>query len=297
MSCASTTTRGSNDAGQPRLPHPDLAGRRWGALWSLGPIYWTLASSITPSADFSARPIHFFPQNFTLEHYERLLGINVDRIGGVQVWAQFRAALFNSIVTALASTIVCVAISAFGGYAFTRLKFPGRQVMFVAVVATLAIPGYAVLIPLYRLMIGLHMVDTVTGITLIYVSAFLPLALWLLRSIFESLPLSLEEAAQLDGAGRLYIFFRIVLPLAGPGLTAAAILTFLGAWGQYVVPLIFSPIATKPLTVLIPEIHTKYFIDYGLITASGSIAIVVPALVVIFLNRYLVSGLLAGAIK
>ena len=175
----------------------------------------------------------------------------------MQVWAQFRAALFNSIVTSLASTIVCVAISAFGGYAFTRLKFPGRQVMFIAVVATLAIPGYAVLIPLYRLMIGLHMVDTVIGITLIYVSAFLPLSLWLLRSVFESLPLSLEEAAQLDGAGRLYIFFRIILPLAGPGLTAAAILTFLGAWGQYVVPLIFSPTATKPLTVLIPEFTTK----------------------------------------
>ena len=266
-------------------------------LWSLGPIYWTLASAITPSADFAARPIHFFPQNFTLNHFERLLGINVDRIGGVEVWKQFRVALLNSIVTALASTVACVAMSAFGGYAFTRLRFPGRRWMFFAVVATLAIPGYAVLIPLYRLMIGLHMVDTVTGITLIYVSAFLPLSLWLMRNVFESLPLSLEEAAQLDGASRLGIFFRIVLPLVGPGLTAAAILTFLGAWGQYVVPLIFSPTATKPLTVLIPEFATKNFIDYGLITASGSIAIVIPALVVIFLNRYLVSGLLAGSVK
>ena len=266
-------------------------------LWSLGPIYWTLASAITPSADFAARPIHFFPQNFTLNHFERLLGINVDRIGGVEVWKQFRVALLNSIVTALASTVACVAMSAFGGYAFTRLRFPGRRWMFFAVVATLAIPGYAVLIPLYRLMIGLHMVDTVTGITLIYVSAFLPLSLWLMRNVFESLPLSLEEAAQLDGASRLGIFFRIVLPLVGPGLTAAAILTFLGAWGQYVVPLIFSPTATKPLTVLIPEFATKNFIDYGLITASGSIAIVIPALVVVFLNRYLVTGLLAGSVK
>jgi multiple sugar transport system permease protein len=266
-------------------------------LWSLGPIYWTLASAITPSADFAARPIHFFPQNFTLNHFERLLGINVDRIGGVEVWKQFRVALLNSIITALASTVACVAMSAFGGYAFTRLRFPGRRWMFFAVVATLAIPGYAVLIPLYRLMIGLHMVDTVTGITLIYVSAFLPLSLWLMRNVFEALPLSLEEAAQLDGASRLGIFFRIVLPLVGPGLTAAAILTFLGAWGQYVVPLIFSPTATKPLTVLIPEFATKNFIDYGLITASGSIAIVIPALVVVFLNRYLVSGLLAGSVK
>lgn len=266
-------------------------------LWSLGPIYWTLASSVTPSNDFSARPIHFFPQNFTFDHFERLLGINVERIGGVLVWAQFRAALFNSVVASLAATIVCVTIAAFGGYAFTRLQFPGRRALFFAVVATLAIPGYAVLIPLYRLMIGVHMVDTFFGITLIYVSAYLPLTLWLMRSVFEALPISLEEAAQIDGAGRLYIFFRIVLPLVGPGLTAAAILTFLGAWGQYLVPLVFSPTLTKPLTVLIPEFATKNFIDYGLITAAGSIAIVIPALVVIFLNRYLVTGLLAGSVK
>ncbi|MBP2449183.1 carbohydrate ABC transporter permease [Rhizobium leguminosarum] len=266
-------------------------------IWSLGPIYWTIASSVTPSEDFSVRPINFFPQHFTLDHYSRLLGIDIARIGGVEVFKQFRAALLNSIVTSVAATLFCVAISALGAYAFTRLQFPGRKTLFVAVVATLAIPAYAVLIPLYQIMIKLHLVDTYVGIALIYVSAFLPLSLWLLRSVFEALPIALEEAAQLDGAGRLYIFFNIVLPLAGPGLTAAAILTFLGAWGQYLVPLIFSPQATKPLTVLIPEFVTKNFIDYGLITASGSIAIVIPALVVIFLNRYLVSGLLAGSVK
>ncbi|MBB3286966.1 MULTISPECIES: carbohydrate ABC transporter permease [unclassified Rhizobium] len=266
-------------------------------IWSLGPIYWTLASSVTPTEDFSARPIHFFPQHLTLDHFSRLFGIDIARIGGVQVWSQFRAALINSIVTSVAATLLCVAISALGAYAFTRIQFPGRGFLFAAVVATLAIPGYAVLIPLYRIMISLHLVDTYVGVALIYVSAYLPLSLWLLRSVFEALPIALEEAAQLDGAGRLYIFFNIVLPLAGPGLTAAAILTFLGAWGQYLVPLIFSPQATKPLTVLIPEFVTKNFIDYGLITASGSIAIIIPALVVIFLNRYLVSGLLAGSVK
>ncbi|WP_265975401.1 carbohydrate ABC transporter permease [Brucella intermedia] len=266
-------------------------------VWSLGPIYWTIASSVTPTEDFSARPINFIPQNFTLDHYARLLGINISRIGGVEVWKQFRAALFNSVITSVAATLLCVAISALGAYAFTRMKFPGRQVLFGAVVATLAIPAYAVLIPLYQIMIKMQLVDTYVGVALIYVSAYLPLSLWLLRSVFDALPIALEEAAQLDGAGRLFIFFNIVLPLAGPGLTAAAILTFLGAWGQYLVPLIFSPQATKPLTVLIPEFVTKNFIDYGLITASGSIAIIIPALVVIFLNRYLVSGLLAGSVK
>ncbi|MGN6488994.1 MAG: carbohydrate ABC transporter permease [Devosia sp.] len=266
-------------------------------LWSLGPIYWTLVSSVTPSADFSARPIHFFPQNFSFDHFLRLLGINVERIGGVLVWEQFRGAVFNSVVTSLAATVGCVAIAALGGYAFARLEFPGKRVVFLVVVATLAIPGYAVLIPLYRLMIALKWIDTYLGITLIYISAYLPLTLWLMRSVFDSLPISLEEAAQLDGASRLRIFFSIVLPLVGPGLTAAAILTFLGAWGQYLVPLVFSPSLTKPLTVLIPEFVTKNFIDYGLITASGTIAITIPALVVIFLNRYLVTGLLAGSVK
>jgi multiple sugar transport system permease protein len=266
-------------------------------VWSLGPIYWTIISSVTPTADFSVRPIHFFPQNFTMDHYSRLLGINISRIGGVEVWKQFRAALFNSLVTSVAATALCVAISSLGAYAFTRMPFPGRGALFAAVVATLAIPAYAVLIPLYQIMIKMQLVDTYVGVALIYVSAYLPLSLWLLRSVFDALPLALEEAAQLDGASRLYIFFKIVLPLAGPGLTAAAILTFLGAWGQYLVPLIFSPQATKPLTVLIPEFVTKNFIDYGLITASGSIAIIIPALVVIFLNRYLVSGLLAGSVK
>lgn len=266
-------------------------------VWSLGPIYWTIISSVTPTADFSVRPIHFFPQNFTMDHYSRLLGINISRIGGVEVWKQFRAALFNSLVTSVAATALCVAISSLGAYAFTRMPFPGRGALFAAVVATLAIPAYAVLIPLYQIMIKMQLVDTYVGVALIYVSAYLPLSLWLLRSVFDALPLALEEAAQLDGASRLYIFFKIVLPLTGPGLTAAAILTFLGAWGQYLVPLIFSPQATKPLTVLIPEFVTKNFIDYGLITASGSIAIVIPALVIIFLNRYLVSGLLAGSVK
>ncbi|OCJ10269.1 MULTISPECIES: carbohydrate ABC transporter permease [Rhizobium] len=266
-------------------------------IWSLGPIYWTIASSVTPTDDFSTRPINFFPKHFTLDHYSRLLGIDIARIGGVEVFKQFQAALINSVVTSVAATLLCVAVSALGAYAFTRLQFPGRKTLFIAVVATLAIPAYAVLIPLYQIMIKLHLVDTYVGVALIYVSAYLPLSLWLLRSVFEALPIALEEAAQLDGAGKLYIFFNIVLPLAGPGLTAAAILTFLGAWGQYLVPLIFSPQATKPLTVLIPEFVTKNFIDYGLITASGSIAIVIPALVVIFLNRYLVSGLLAGSVK
>jgi multiple sugar transport system permease protein len=266
-------------------------------LWSLAPIYWTLASSLTATTEFNVRPIHFYPHHLTFEHYERLLGILDGHMGGVDVAGQFRLGLFNSILTSGAATIVCVLMSVLAAYAFARLEFPGRQLLFYAVVATMAVPGYAVIIPLFRLMVALRQIDAYLGVTLIYVSAFLPLSLWLLKGVFDALPKSLEEAARLDGAGHMTILFSIIVPIAAPGITAAAILTFLGAWGQYAVPLIFSPKITKPLTVLIPEFAGKNFVDYGLIMAAGSIAIVVPCMLVIFLNRYLIAGLLAGSSK
>jgi multiple sugar transport system permease protein len=266
-------------------------------LWSLVPIYWTLATSLTPINDFNLQPIHFYPSSPTFFHYLRLFGMSVSTIGGVDTANQFKLALLNSIITSGATTIFCVLFSLMGAYAFTRLEFPFRQTLFYAVVATLAIPGYAVLIPLFRIMVSLHQIDAYLGITLIYVSAFLPLCLWLLKGVLDILPRSLEEAARIDGASHMRILREIITPLAAPGLTAAAILTFLGAWGQYLVPLVFSPKATKPLTVMIPEFAGKNFIDYGLIMASGTVAIFVPCLLVIFLNRYLISGLLAGSSK
>ncbi|RWE70439.1 carbohydrate ABC transporter permease [Mesorhizobium sp.] len=265
--------------------------------WSLLPIYWTLASSLTPTVEFNARPLHLFPEHPTGEHYLRLLGVLDGHMGGVDVAGEFRLALFNSILTSGAATVLCVLMSLLAAYAFARLNFPGREVLFYAVVGTMAVPGYAVLIPLFRLMVSLRQIDAYLGVTLIYVSAFLPLCLWLLKGVMDTLPRSLEEAARIDGASHMRILFSIIAPIAAPGLTAAAILTFLGAWGQYVVPLVFSPKDTKPLTVLIPEFAGKNFVDYGLIMAGGSIAIAVPCLLVIFLNRYLISGLLAGSTK
>lgn len=268
--------------------------------WSLAPVYWAVATSLTAPTDLIAQPPHFVPPRITFEHYAKLLGATSTYLGtDVQsVWPQFSRALLNSIVTTLAATLVTVTLAAFGSYAFVRLRFPGRDAVFVLIVATIAVPAYTVMIPLYRLLVSLHLIDTYLGVTLIYVSAFLPLALWLMRSVYQSLPISLEEAAWIDGAGRTYTLVRIVLPLAAPGLIASAILTFLSAWGQFMIPLVFSPtLATKPLTVLIPEFVTKNYVDYGLMNAAGVLAIIPPVLVVLFLNRYLVQGLMAGSGK
>ncbi|SNB73937.1 carbohydrate ABC transporter membrane protein 2, CUT1 family [Arboricoccus pini] len=269
-------------------------------LWSLGPIYWSLVSSLMRPADLVADPPHYLPPVWTFEHYGKLLGATSSYFGTEiqSVWPQFKRALINSIVTSGAATIVTVLLAALGGYAFARLRFPGRDLTFALITATLAIPAYTVMIPLYRIMVAAGLIDTYLGVTLIYASAFLPLALWLMRSFYAVLPASLEEAAALDGAGRLYTLFRIVMPLAAPGLIAAALLTFLSAWGQFVVPLVFSPtLGTKPLTVLIPEFVGKNYVDYGLMNAAGMLSIIPPVLLVLLLNRYLIRGLTAGATK
>lgn len=279
-------------------------GLRFGALvllaWSLLPILWAVRSSLTRPVDLTAATFRLLPPVLTWQHYANLLGTASAFRGEAtqSVWPQFSRALLNSLVTSASATVVTVFAAALGGYAFARLRFPGRDVVFGLVVATLAIPAYTVLIPLYRIMVSLHWVDTYLGVTLVYVSAFLPLALWLMRSVYRGLPVSLEEAAWIDGAGRMHTLFRIVMPMAIPGLIAAAILTFLTAWGQFLIPLVFSPtLATKPLTVLIPEFVSKNYIDYGLMNAAGVLAIIPPLVLVVFLNRYLISGLTAGSGK
>lgn len=271
------------------------------SLWSLGPVLWGLLASFTPPNELM-RPegASLLPGRLSLEHYAKLFGESSTSQGNevASVWPQFRAALLNSVITSALAAVVTTAMAAFGAWALVRLRFPGRNLVFIAVVATMAIPAYTVMIPLFRIMTAAGLIDTYLGVTLIYASAFLPLALWIMRSVYEAMPLSLEEAAWIDGASKFHTLVKIVLPLATPGLVATAILTFLQAWGQFMVPLIFSPtLATKPLTVLIPEFVTRNFVDYGLMNAAGMVAILPPILVVLFLNRYLVSGLMAGAGK
>lgn len=269
-------------------------------VWSLGPIYWSLNSSLMRPVDLTASPPHLVPPVPTLQTYQGLLGFQgaADNATGQSIWPAFRQAGINSILTAVFGTLATMVAAALAGYAFARLRFPGRDVIFGLIVATIAVPGYTVVIPLYRLMVQLGLVDTFTGLTLIYMSALLPLALWLMRGFFRGLPASLEEAAAIDGAGRLYTLFRIALPLAVPGLIATSIITFLSVWQQFSIPLVFSPTdATKPLTVMIPALASRHDLNVGLINAAGLLAILPPFAVVVFLNRFLVQGLTAGAGK
>lgn len=261
-------------------------------VWTLAPIYWALRTSLLKDAEVTSTSIKYLPLPASLENYTALLGLD----GDTSIWQSFSQAFLNSLISSLIATIAVLFIAILAGYAFARLEFRGKNTLFMMVLLTMALPAYAVIIPLYKIMINANLVDTQTGISLIYISAFMPLAFWLMRNYFKTIPKELDESAMIDGASRLRALITI-LPLTLPGVVAAAILTFLSSWSQFLIPLLFAPSKTKPLTVLITEFSGRYSTDYGMITAAGIITMIPPILIVLFLNKFLISGLMDAAVK
>lgn len=276
---------------------------RWIAIafvvvWSLFPVYWALNTSLTTSVAAESVPAHFIPRPLVFDNYARIFGIGAAGQGNNSLWDGFRASMGNSIIEDVAATIITVLIAALAAFAFARMNFALKRSTFYIVLATMALPAYATLIPLYHIMSNLGLVNTYTGIVLVYVSGFLPLAMWILYNYFLTIPVALEEAAMIDGASHFGTFWHILLPLSLPGITASAIITFLAAWGQFLFPLVLSSDnSTAPLTVFITSVQSEHTIPYTLLNSIGVMGIVVPALIVIFLNRFIVQGILAGSVK
>jgi multiple sugar transport system permease protein len=261
-------------------------------LWTLIPLYWVLNTSFQTDNQISAKPAHYFPPSPTLQNYSSLLA------GDSDIPASVRQSALNIFIECGLATIVTVVLATIAAYAFARMKFRGRNVLFYAVLATMAFPAYATLIPLYQMMSAAGLVNTYTGIVLVYVSGFLPLATWILYNYMSSLPLALEEAGQMDGASRMRVLWSVVLPLARPGIVSTAIITFLSAWAQFLFPLVLSSdISTQPLTVVIAALQGRHTVPYSLMSAAGVLAVLVPAAIAVILNKYIVSGLLNGSVK
>jgi multiple sugar transport system permease protein len=261
-------------------------------VWTLLPLYWVLNTSLQTDAQVASKPSNYLPPTPTISNYRTLLA------GSGDIATTIRQSLVNICVECGAATVVTVVLATLAAYAFARMTFRGKNVVFYSVLATMALPAYSTLIPLYRIMSTLGLVNTYTGIVLVYVSGFLPLATWILYNYMSSLPVALEEAGHVDGASRMQVLWHIVLPLARPGIVSTAIITFLSAWAQFLFPLVLSSdLSTQPLTVAIAALEGRHTVPYSLMSAAGVVAVAVPALIAVLLNRHIVNGLLAGSVK
>lgn len=249
------------------------------AIITFLPFAWALSASFKPLSEIVAGGTNFIPQQFTLENYR-------------QIFTQeplFGRWLFNSVVVACSVTIFNLLFNSMAGYALARIRFPGNQVWFFLILAVLMIPGQITLIPSFLILKTLGWLNTYQG--LIVPNVVNATFIFMMRQFFINFPKELEEAAALDGLGYLETFFQIVLPLAKPALAAQAIFIFMGAWNNFLTPLIIisdSEMFTLPLGL---NTFKGQYISYWNYIMAASMMFTLPALAIYaFFNRYFIQG-------
>lgn len=275
--------------------------RRTGRLWQIAawlgalaflavvvfPFYWMLNTSLKPASEVFSSPPTFISANWTIEPY-------------LHMWSArpFDRYFLNSAVVSVGSTTLAVALSALAAYGFSRFNLRWEQPLIVLLLFTQMLPGTLLIIPYFQVMSKIGLINNYLSLILAYVSFALPFSTWMLIGFFRSIPLDLDEAAMVDGCGRIGAFWRVVLPLSLPGLVAVAIFTFLLAWNAYVWALVLTTDPKMfPISVGIPNMMGEYQILWNELMAAAVLA-TLPVLVLYgFLERYLVQGMTSGAVK
>jgi alpha-glucoside transport system permease protein len=244
-------------------------------------------------------------RNFTTQNYEEVLGgrtFSVQQPDGSTVTVQgtnFVGAFLNSLIVTVPATVIPILIAAFAAYGFAWMKFPGRKVLFIMVVALLVVPLQIALVPILNDYVKLNLNGTFLGIWLAHTGFGLPLATYLLFNYISTIPRDILESAFIDGASHFTIFIRLILPLSIPALASFAIFQFLWVWNDYLIALIF--IGAKPdvqvLTQRIAEMVGSRGNDWHLLTAGAFVSMILPLIVFFSLQRFFVRGLMAGSVK
>ncbi len=244
--------------------------------------------------------------NFTLDNYGQVLGgqdVEIKRADGTSTTVpgeNLVNAFLNSLTVAIPSTVIPILIAAFAAYGFAWMKFPGRRILFIMIVAMLVVPLQIALVPILQDYNVLQLNGTFLGIWLAHTGFGLPLACYLLYNYVSQIPKDILESAFIDGASHFTMFSRLVLPLSVPALASFAIFQFLWVWNDYLVALIFIGFGNgqnKVLTMRIADLVGSRGQDWFLLTAAGFVSMIVPLIVFFALQRYFVRGLMAGSVK
>jgi multiple sugar transport system permease protein len=247
-------------------------------VFALVPFSWVILSAFDTRATTFAK----LPHAWTLSNFAHVFS----HAGGLRL-------VINSLIYAGGATVVLIVVTTLAGYALSRFDFPGRRSLMLGLLLTRVIPPTATIAPLYDIAIRLHLTDSYVGMILILSALEIPLGVWIMKGFFDTVPIEIEEAGWVDGAYRLKSAFRIVLPLAGPGVAAAALIAFIDAWGDFLIPLILLSDPNKiPISIGLFRAWTSYTqVDWGLLGAL-SIVYMIPAVVFyVFARRALERGL------
>lgn len=255
------------------------------ALVSIGPLYWTLSASFKPQSEILTTHLGLVPRHLTLGNYRDLLA-----------GTPFARWFLNSLIVGLGTTGLALVFCTLGGFALAKYKFAGSRTIFFVIVVSAAIPQFVTIIPVFSLMVRLHLVNSYWALILPF--SVNPLGIFLVRQYMVSIPSELLEAARIDGCSEFGLYWRIALPVARPIVGAVGIFVFVHTWNQYFFPLIM---VTSPEMHVLPvgmaSLSGFFFTKYGMIMA-GAVLSVVPVMVIFFaMQRQFVAGLTQGALK
>jgi len=259
------------------------------------PAAWLVISSLSTRAELLSTPIHWIPQQPTFQNY---ISILFPGQGTSEVAKTFRITLMNSLLVASAVTVIALLVGSLASYALIRIRFPLQRGVLIGILGTRMIPEISLIIPLYLFATRVGLFNSPVILIITYLSFALPFAIWLMAAFFDTIPLELEDAARIDGCNRLETLWRIILPISAPGLVSTGLFVFLTAWDEFFFALILtSTVAAKTVPVAIAEFSGRYVVDVGGMMTGGVLAAIPPVLLALLLQRYIVSGLTAGAVK
>jgi len=254
----------------------------------LAPFYWMLNIALTPEQQTFTHGIQYLPIGMTLENFS-----------GIFTAVAFGRAFLNSVVVAVSVTVLAIGLSVFAAYAFARFNFRGRRLLIVSLLLIYMLPGILLLVPMMVIFRTLGILNTYPALILAESTHAVPFAVWLLTNYFASLPRELEEAAQVDGCNRVGAMLRIALPLAAPGLVAAALFVFIASWNNFLFAFMFTSgenVRTLPVLLRMFAMGESS-VQWGKIMAGAVLTTLPVAAVFLFFQRYLIRGLAAGAVK
>lgn len=249
------------------------------------PFVWMILTSLRESNSVFGGP--FVPERFTVDAYSRVLE-----------FTGFMGHYWNSIWMTAVTCALVLALSTLCGYAFAKLRFPFKNTLYIVLLATLMMPGTALIIPVYLQLRSFGLLDSQFGLILVYASGAAPFSMFLMRAFFESLPDELVHAARVDGAGELSVFLRIVLPLARPGIATVLIFQFLSTWNEFLMANTILQTPDKlPLQPVLFSLQGEYSTDWTTLSAGLTLSAIPVILVYVFLQKQFIAGMTLGAVK
>ena len=259
------------------------------------PVAWLVISSISTRSELLSTPIHWIPQQPTLQNY---INIIFPAQGTSEVAKTFRITLWNSLLVASSVTIIALVFGSLASYALVRLRFPFQRSMLIGILGTRMIPEISLIIPLYIFATRVGLFNSPVILIITYLSFALPFAIWLMAAFFDTIPIELEDAARIDGCSRIETLWKIIMPISAPGLVSTGLFVFLTAWDEFFFALILtSTVSAKTVPVAIAEFTGRYVVDVGGMMTGGVLAAIPPVILSLIFQRYIVSGLTAGAVK